>query len=98
MELLNIDDIIQSREDGHEEYSDEILRLHIKELKETLAIIIGRELWFENDIFWTGDYRKIRTDDKIIQRIPLQSRMLFTGAIATSKRRAPAPEKNWTHC
>ena len=66
MELLNIDDIIQSREDGHDEYSDEILRLHIKELKETLAIIIGRELWYENDIFWTGDYRKIRTDDKII--------------------------------
>ena len=64
--MLNIKNVLQSRFEGDDIYSDEILLLEIRNTKQYLKDCLGLEIWLENGVFFTGDYNNFTSTDKTV--------------------------------
>ena len=68
MEMLNIKNVLQSRFEGDDIYSDEILLLEIRNTKQYLKDCLGLEIWLEHGVFFTGDYNNFTSTDKTVTK------------------------------
>ena len=66
--MLNIKNVLQSRFEGDDIYSDEILLKKIQNIKQYLKERLGLEVWLENGVFFTGDYDNFTTTDKTVKQ------------------------------